>query len=59
MCLVVVCTNDGRQSKEIHTRIAKGNAVLREFFSSGMRKQELSNIEKLPVFESAFVPVLN
>jgi len=39
--LGVVITGDGRQNKEIDTRIAKANAVLRELYHSVLTKREL------------------
>jgi len=51
-------TSDGRWSEEIDTRIGKANAVLRELDCSVVTKRELSNIVKLSVFKSVFVPIL-
>jgi len=47
--IVVAFTSDGRQSKEIDTRIGKANAVLFEFYPSVITKREISNTA-----ESAF-----
>jgi len=44
--------------KEIDTRVGEANAVLREFYWSVVTKRELSNIAKLSVFKSVFVPIL-
>jgi len=56
--LGVVFTSDGRQSKEIDTRIGKASAVLRELDRSVVTKWELSNTAKLSIFKSVFVPIL-
>jgi len=47
--LGVIFTSDGRQNKEIDTRIGKANAVLCELYRSAVTKQELSNTAKLSV----------
>ena len=56
--LEVVFTSDGRQNKKVDTWIGKANAVLRELYRSVVTKRELSNIVKLSVFKSVFVPIL-
>jgi len=56
--LGVVSTCDGRQKREIDTRIAKAYAVLRELYRSVVTKLELSNTAKLSIFKSVFVPIL-
>jgi len=50
--LAVVFTSDGRQDKEVDTRIDKADAVLRELYRSVVTKRELSNIVKLSVFKT-------
>jgi len=54
---VVIFTNDGRQNKEIDTRIVNENAVLLEFYNSVVIIRELSSTAKLSVYKSAFVPI--
>ena len=56
--LGAVFTSGGRRSEEIDTRVGEANAVLREFYWSVVTKRELSNIAKLSVFKSVFVPIL-
>jgi len=49
-------TSNGRQNKEIGTRVSEANAVLRELYRSVVTKRELSNTTKLSF--SVFVPIL-
>jgi len=56
--LGVAFTSDGRQNKELDTRIGKANAVLRELYRAVVAKRELSNAAKLSFDKSAFLPVL-
>jgi len=48
--LRVVFTSDGCQNKEIDTRIAKANTVLRELYCSVVAKRELSKTAELSIF---------
>jgi len=48
---------EGGTTRLIHG-LVKVNAVLREFYCSVVTKRELSNIAKLSVFKSVFVPIL-
>ena len=48
----VVFTSDGKRNKATDTGIGKANAVLREFYSSVVTKQEFSKTAKLSVFKS-------
>jgi len=50
--------SDRSRNKGIDTRIGKGNACLRGLYCSVVTKRELSEIEKLSVFKSVFVPIL-
>ena len=50
--------NERKPNKEIDARIGKVNAILRELYRSVFTKWELSNIAKLSVFKSVFVPIL-
>jgi len=56
--LGVVFTSDGRQNKEIDTRVGKANAVLCELYHSVATDWKLSNTAKLSVFKSVAVPIL-
>jgi len=47
MYLGVVFTNDGRQNKEVDTRIGRASTVLREPHHSVSTKREVSNTGKL------------
>jgi len=44
--LGVVFTSDGRQNKEIDSRICKANTPLHELYLSAVIKRELSNTAK-------------
>jgi len=50
-------TRAEEQNKEIDSSICKANAVPREVYRSVLTKRELSNIAKLSVFKSVFVPI--
>jgi len=53
----LVFTSDGRRNRKIDISIGKTNAVLRELYPSVFTKREASNIEKLSLFISVFVPI--
>ena len=55
----VAFTSDGRQDKELVTRIGKARAVMRSFHYSVVMKRELSKKAKLSIFKTVFVPILN
>ena len=56
--LGVVFTSDGRQSKEIYTRIGKAYTGLRELYRSVFTKRVFPKTAKLSVYKSIFVPIL-
>ena len=56
--LGVAFTSDGRQDKELDTRIGKASAVMRALHNSVVMKQELSKKAKLLIFKTVFVPIL-
>ena len=56
--LGVAFTSDGRQDKELDTRIAKASAVMRALHNSVVMKRELSKKAKLSIFKAVFVPIL-
>ena len=56
--LGVAFTGDGRQDKELDTRIGKASAVMRALHYSVVMKRELSKKAKLSIFETFFIPIL-
>ena len=56
--LGVAFTSDGRQDKELDTRIGKASAVIRALHYSVVMKRELSKKAKLSIFRLVFVPIL-
>ena len=56
--LAVAFTSDGRQDKELDTRIGKAIAVTRALHYSIVIKPELSKKAKLSIFETVFVLIL-
>ena len=54
----VTFTSEGRQDKELDTRIGKASAVLRGLHYSVVIKRELSKKAKLSIFKPVFVPTL-
>ena len=56
--LGVAFTSDGRQDKELDTRIDKASAVMRALNYSVVMKRELSKKAKLSIFKAVFVPIL-
>ena len=56
--LGVAFTSDGRQDKELDTRIGKANAVIRALHYSVVLKRELSKKAKLSIFKTVFVFIL-
>ena len=56
--LGVAFTSDGRQDKELDTRIGKASAVMRALHYSVVMKRELSKKAKLSIFKTVFVPIL-
>ena len=56
--LGVAFTSDGRQDKELDTRIGKASAVMRALHYSVVMKRELSKKAKLSIFKAVFVPIL-
>ena len=56
--LGVAFTSDGRQNKELNTRIGKASAVMRALHYSVVMKRELSKKAKLSIFKTVFVPNL-
>ena len=57
-CLGVAFASDGRQDKELDTRIGKASAVMRALHYSVVMKRELSKKTKLSIFKTVFVPIL-
>ena len=57
--LGVAFTSDGRQDKELDTRIGKASAVMRALHYSVVMKRELSKKAKLSLFQAVFVSILN
>ena len=56
--LGVAFTSDGRQDKELDTRIGKASAAMRALHYSVVMKRELSKKAKLSIFKAVFVPIL-
>ena len=56
--LGVAFTSDGRQDKQLDTRVGKACAVMRALHYSVVMKQELSKKAKLSIFRAVFVPIL-
>ena len=56
--LGVAFTSDGRQDKELDTRISKARAVMRALHYSVVIKRELSKKAKLSIVKAVFVPIL-
>ena len=56
--LGVAFTSDGRQDKQLDTRIGKACAVMRALHSSIVMKRELLKKAKLSIFRAVFVPIL-
>ena len=56
--LGVAFTSDGRQDKELDTRIGKASAVMRALHCLVVMKRELSKKAKLLIFKAVFVPIL-
>ena len=54
----VAFMSDGRQDKELDTRIGKASAAMRALHYSVAMKRELSKKEKLSIFQAVFVPIL-
>ena len=55
--LGVAFTSEGRQDKELDTRIGKASAILRALHYSVVMKQELSKKPKVLIFQTVFVPI--
>ena len=56
--LGVAFTSDGRQDKELNTRVGKATAVMRALHYSVALKRKLSKKAKLSIFKTVFVPIL-
>ena len=55
--LGVAFTSDGRQDKELDTRIGKASAVMRALHYSVVMKRELSKTAKLSIFTAVVAPI--
>ena len=51
-------TSDGRQSKELDTRIGKASAVIRALHCSVVIQREISKKADLSIFKTVFAPIL-
>ena len=56
--LGVAFTRDGRQDKELDTRIGKTSAVMQALHYSVVMKRKLSKKAKLSIFKAVFVFIL-
>ena len=56
--LGVAFTSDGRQDKELDTRIGKASALMQALHYSVVMKRELSKKVKHSIFRTVFVPIL-
>ena len=56
--LGVAFASDGKQDKELDTRIGKTSAEMRALHYSVVMKRELSKNAKLSIFKTVFVPSL-
>ena len=54
----VIFSSDDRQDNELHTRIGKASAQMRQLYLSVVLKQKLCTKAKFSVFRSVFVPIL-
>ena len=56
--LGIAFTSDGKQDKELDSRIGKASVVMRALHHSVVMKRELSKKGKLSIFKAVFVPIL-
>ena len=56
--LGIAFTSDGRQDKELDTRMGKANAEMRAWHNSVVMKRGLPKKAKLSIFKTVFEPIL-